>query len=70
MTTILSALAEVRSVRGLNGLAGPALTRNGDIIARLTGLSRSWIGLVLVATGNVPARTADRRRHGAASAAK
>jgi Ca2+/Na+ antiporter len=34
----------------LIGLAGPALTRNGDIIARLTGLSRSWIGLVLVAT--------------------
>ncbi len=35
---------------GLIGFAGPALTRNGDIIARLTGLSRSWIGLVLVAT--------------------
>lgn len=34
----------------LIGLAGPALTRNGDIIARLTGLSRSWIGLVLLAT--------------------
>jgi cation:H+ antiporter len=34
----------------LIGLAGPALTRNGDIIARLTGLSRSWVGLVLVAT--------------------
>ncbi len=30
-------------------VAGPALTRYGDIIARLTGLSRSWIGLVLVA---------------------
>jgi cation:H+ antiporter len=34
----------------LIGAAGPALTRNGDIIARLTGLSRSWIGLVLIAT--------------------
>jgi cation:H+ antiporter len=34
----------------LIGLAGPALTRYGDIIARLTGLSRSWIGLVLLAT--------------------
>lgn len=32
------------------GLAGPVLTRNGEIIARLTGLSRSWIGLVLLAT--------------------
>ena len=34
----------------LIGLAGPSLTRYGDIIARLTGLSRSWIGLVLLAT--------------------
>lgn len=30
--------------------AGPVLTRNGDIVARLTGLSRTWIGLVLLAT--------------------
>jgi cation:H+ antiporter len=34
----------------LIGLAGPVLTQYGDIIARLTGLSRSWIGLVLLAT--------------------
>lgn len=33
----------------LIALAGPALTRYGDVIARLTGLSRSWVGLVLVA---------------------
>jgi cation:H+ antiporter len=32
------------------GLAGPVMTQYGDIIARLTGLSRSWIGLVLLAT--------------------
>lgn len=32
------------------GFAGPILTRNGDIIAKATGLSRSWIGLVLLAT--------------------
>ena len=32
------------------GVAGPALTRYGDTIARLTGLSRSWIGLILLAT--------------------
>jgi len=34
----------------LIGMAGPVLTQYGDIIARLTGLSRSWIGLVLLAT--------------------
>jgi cation:H+ antiporter len=34
----------------LIGLAGPVLTQYGDIISRLTGLSRSWIGLVLLAT--------------------
>lgn len=34
----------------LIGTAGPFLTRYGDIIARLTGLSRSWIGLALLAT--------------------
>jgi cation:H+ antiporter len=31
-------------------LAGPALTRYGEMIARLTGLSRSWVGLALLAT--------------------
>lgn len=35
---------------GLIGLAGPVLVRHGDIIARRTGLSRTWIGLVLLAT--------------------
>jgi len=35
---------------GMIGAAGPFLTQYGDIIARLTGLSRSWIGLVLLAT--------------------
>lgn len=34
----------------LIGIAGPMLARYGDVIARLTGLSRSWIGLVLLAT--------------------
>jgi cation:H+ antiporter len=34
----------------LIGLAGPVLTQYGKIISRLTGLSRSWIGLVLLAT--------------------
>jgi cation:H+ antiporter len=30
--------------------AGPVLIRNGEIISRLSGLSRTWIGLVLLAT--------------------
>jgi cation:H+ antiporter len=34
----------------LIGFAGPVLTRNGDIIARRTGVSRTWIGLILLAT--------------------
>ena len=34
----------------LIGLASAVLTRRGDIISRLTGLSRCWIGLVLLAT--------------------
>ena len=32
------------------GLAGPELARSGEIIADKTGLSQSWIGLVLLAT--------------------
>lgn len=34
----------------LIAVAGPALVRNGDRIAQMTGLSRSWIGLILLAT--------------------
>jgi len=34
----------------LIGLAGPVLSRSGDIIAEKTGLSRGWIGLILLAT--------------------
>jgi cation:H+ antiporter len=33
----------------LIGVAGPILTHYADKIARLTGLSRSWVGLVLLA---------------------
>ncbi len=32
------------------GVAGPVLTRNGEIISRLTGLSQNWVGLALLAT--------------------
>jgi cation:H+ antiporter len=41
---------ELAACAALIGVAGPALTRYGDAIARLTGLSRSWIGLALLAT--------------------
>lgn len=35
---------------GIIAFAGPALSRYGDAIARHTGLSGSWIGLLLLAT--------------------
>jgi cation:H+ antiporter len=35
---------------GLIGLAGPELSRSGDIIAEKTGLSHNWIGLIMLAT--------------------
>lgn len=34
----------------LIGFAGTELCRSGDVIAAKTGLSRSWVGLVLIAT--------------------
>jgi cation:H+ antiporter len=50
MTATLLPWLKFAVCTGLIGLAGPVLTRYGDVIARLTGLSRSWIGLVLLAT--------------------
>jgi len=50
MTAILVPWLEFALCAVLIGLAGPVLTQYGDVIARLTGLSRSWIGLVLLAT--------------------
>lgn len=35
---------------GLIGIAGVRLSWYGDAIAKLTGLSRNWIGLILIAT--------------------
>lgn len=53
MTAILLPWLKFAVCVALIGLAGPALTRNGDI----TGLSRSLIGLVLLATAtSLPAR--------------
>ena len=48
MTAALLARLKFAVCAELIGLADPALTRYGDVIARLTGLSRSWIGLVLI----------------------
>lgn len=48
--TVLAPWLELALCMALIGIAGPALTRYGDVIANLTGLSRSWIGLVLIAT--------------------
>lgn len=50
MTTILLPWLKFAACAALIGAAGPALIRNGQIIARLTGLSQSWVGLVLLAT--------------------
>ncbi|MEX0751707.1 MAG: hypothetical protein WD073_02125 [Xanthobacteraceae bacterium] len=50
MTATLLPWLKLMACAALIGFAGPVLTRYGDIIARLTGLSRSWIGLILLAT--------------------
>lgn len=46
----LSAWAQFAAAMLAVGLAGWQLTRYGDAIAGKTGLSRSWVGLVLLAT--------------------
>lgn len=50
MSAVLLPWLKFAVAAGLIALAGPVLTQYGDVIARLTGLSRSWIGLVLLAT--------------------
>lgn len=50
MTEILLPWLKFALIAAVIGVAGTYLTRYGDAIARLTGLSRSWIGLVLMAT--------------------
>lgn len=50
MTPMTEAWGKFAICVALIGLAGPALARYGDIIAWRTGLSRSWIGLLLLAT--------------------
>ena len=50
MTATLLVWAKFGVCAALIGFAGPALTRYGDIISEKTGLSRTWIGLILLAT--------------------
>ena len=50
MTAAILAWAKFAVCAALIGVAGPVLTRYGDIIARRTGVSRTWIGLILLAT--------------------
>lgn len=50
MTALLLPWLKFAVCAALIGIAGPVLSHYGDIIARLTGLSRTWIGLVLLAT--------------------
>ncbi len=50
MSPVLLPWLEFAACALLIGAAGPFLVQYGDIISRLTGLSRSWIGLVLLAT--------------------
>jgi cation:H+ antiporter len=50
MTAVLLPWLKFMACAVLIGFAGPVLTHYSDVIARLTGVSRSWIGLVLLAT--------------------
>jgi cation:H+ antiporter len=50
MTGTTEAWAKFAICIALIAVAGPALARSGDMIAQRTGLSRSWIGLLLLAT--------------------
>lgn len=50
MTAITKAWGEFAVCVALIAFAGPALMRYGDIIAQRTGLTRNWIGLLLLAT--------------------
>lgn len=50
MTATLLAWGKFAICAALIGAAGPVLVRYGDVIARRTGLSQTWIGLLLLAT--------------------
>jgi cation:H+ antiporter len=50
MMTMVLAWTKFGVCAALIGIAGPVLCRYGDIIGRKTGVSRSWVGLILLAT--------------------
>jgi cation:H+ antiporter len=50
LSPFVSVWLEFAACVGLIGVAGPALCRSADVIADKTGLSGSWIGLVLLAS--------------------
>jgi len=47
---VLGAWLQFAACMAAIGIAGPFLTRNGEKIARLTGMSHSWAGLIMLAT--------------------
>ena len=50
MTATLLPWLKFAACVAMIGVAGPALSYYGDTIAKLTGLARSWIGLVMLAS--------------------
>lgn len=50
MPSALLPWAELALCAAMIALVGGRLTRYGEVIAKLTGLSRSWVGMVLLAT--------------------
>ena len=50
MTGTLSIWLEFVACIGVIGVAGSRLVHYGDALAALTGMSRSWIGMILMAT--------------------
>lgn len=53
LSPITAAWFEFTLCVGLIGIAGSRLSRYGDVIAEKTGLSGTWIGLILLATGTL-----------------
>lgn len=50
MGALISIWLQFAACVALIGVAGPELSRSGDVIAEKTGFSRSWIGIVLLAS--------------------
>jgi cation:H+ antiporter len=50
LNAVISVWLQFAALAAIIGFAGAALCRSGDIIAEKTGLSRSWVGFILLAT--------------------